>query len=492
MEAVLERPEFFQVRRNERTGKLTELFVNTHAGQLAALQSKAAIVLAYAGTGGGKTSVLVEWLRMEIQRCGAGDYLVVSVTFTLAEGRLIPEIIKVFETILGMGHYSGSPRRKFEFTPEGCRKMWGEKWDGRTPCVIYFAHGDDPNTCESFHCKAAALDEPGQPEFKMESFEAVQRRLRTFQQYGMGRIFMATTPYDQGWIQKRIVERAGRVQNWTKNIFGRWSCHRVLRGGDQDIEVVRWPSNMNPTYSDEIMAKAKADLPDWKFRMFHLAEATSPAGLVYDCFDHIENITADFTPNDDAELALGLDFGGVHTAGVLMAVVGRTTFVYREYVGAETRPWRTARQHVSAILALEPRGFDRCIGGARSEGEWRHQFSQAGLRVTAPPVRDLEIQIQRVYGAFKSRRLVVCKGCIRTLDMLSHYMRECDSNGNPIEEIRNKEAYHLLDALRYGYAAIHQSENVTPWTQQNLDRAIKRVEALETSEIPVEEMEPAE
>lgn len=488
---ILERPEFFQVRQNPSTGKWTELFINTHEGQLAALQSRAAIILACAGTGGGKTSVLVEWLRLEIERCGAGDYLVVSVTFTLAEGRLIPEIIKVFETILGFGHYTASPRRKFVFTPEGCRKMWGEKWDGRTPCVIYFAHGDDPNSCESFHCKAAALDEPGQPEFRLESFEAIQRRLRTFQAYGMGRIFMGTTPYDMGWLVTQIMFRAHKVQSWTRGMFGKWRCHRTTRGGDdinRDIEVVRWPSDMNPCYSPEVLAKAKAELPPWKFKMFHEGEPTTPAGLVYDCFDQIEHIVPDFTPSDGSKLTLGLDFGGINTAGILFSTVGRRTAVYQEYVGAETRPWRTAAQHVQSIMKMEPRGFDRCVGGARSEGEWRYQFGKAGMRVSAPPVRDLEIQIQRVYGAFKAGRLVICKGCVRTLDMLSHYMRECDSKGNPIEEIRNKEAYHLLDALRYGYADIHQSDAVNPWTQANLDRALATNEMLPLEEIPVEEM----
>ena len=48
---------------------------------------------------------------------------------------------------------------------------------------------------------------------------------------------------------------------------------------------------------------------------------------------------------------------------------------------------KTARQHVEAILAGEPK-IPYAVGGAKSEQNWREEFRAAGLPVLEPEVMD--------------------------------------------------------------------------------------------------------
>jgi hypothetical protein len=378
-------------------------------------------VAVLSGTQGGKTSFGSPWLYREIQRCGPGDYLVVTPTFPLLELKALPSFRLYFEELLRLGRYVGSPARKFTFSRNGQQRTFGDSGSAYNT-TIFFGYAADPESLESATAKAAWLDEAGQKRFKLGSWEAVLRRLSL----AMGRILVTTTPYNLGWLKQQL--------------WDRW------KAGDEDIEVVRFESIANPLFSREEWDRAKRTLPDWKFKMFYRAIFTRPAGLIYDCFDEEKHKIPRFEIPATWPRFVGLDFGGVNTVALFYAQKPGTNqlFLYREYKAGG----RTAKDHAKAILKGEF-GIPFCAGGSKSEGQWRQEFNAGGLPVYGPAVTDVEVGIDRVYGAHKADRILVFDDLKSYLDDKMSYSRVLDDNGEPTEEIEDKNSFHFMDAERY-------------------------------------------
>ncbi len=406
------------------------LRLHFHRGQWRAWESTRRFVAILAGTQSGKTTYGPIWLYREIQRCGPGDYLVATPTFTLLELKALPEFRRLFQLHLNLGRYTGSPVRKFAFSPEGERRTFGRS-SPSTPTNVYFGYAEDPESLESATVKAAWLDEAGQRKFKRGSWEAIQRRLAI----ARGRALITTTPYDLGWLKTAI--------------WDRW------RSGDPDIEVVRFDSTENPAFSREEFERARESLPSWKFNLFYRAIYEKPAGLIYDSFDEAAHKIPRFSIPDDWPRFLGLDFGGVNTAGLFYAAEPKTRryYLYREYKAGG----RTAAEHAYHLLKGEP-GIPTCVGGSKSEGQWRAEFRAGGtvdgrkvpgLPVREPDVREVELGINRVYGAHKRGELLVFDDLAGYLDQKLTYSRKLDAAGDPTEAIEDKETFHFMDAERY-------------------------------------------
>jgi hypothetical protein len=92
---------------------------------------------------------------------------------------------------------------------------------------------------------------------------------------------------------------------------------------------------------------------------------------IYDCFDPAlgVHVWPAFEIPDTWQRYMGLDFGGVHTAAVLLAEEPSTKrlILYREYQAGDL----TAKGHADALLAGEPM-IPFCVGGSKSED---HRFA---------------------------------------------------------------------------------------------------------------------
>lgn len=406
----------------ERTADGTLRF-HFHAGQWRAWESTKRIVAVLSGTQGGKTAMGPPWLWREIQRCGPGDYLVVTPTFPLLNIKALPELLRLFQRTLRLGQYVGSPAKRFTFSAEGARRTFGYVPD--EPTNIYFGHAGDPDSLEAATAKAAWLDEAGQKKFRLGSHEAIQRRLAVHQ----GRELISTTPYGLGWLKQKI-----------------WDPWQAAGGNHPFIDVIRFDSTENPAFPREEFNRARRELPRWKFDLFYRAIFTRPAGLIYDCFEERRHKVPRFELRDTWTRYLGLDFGGVNTVGVFFAEEpeSKRLFAYREYRAGG----RTAREHVQALLKGEPR-MPLCVGGSKSEGQWRDEFAAAGLPVLAPEITEVEVGIDRVYGAIKRGEVYVFEDLAGLLDELATYSRVTDEKGEVTEEIEDQHAYHFCDAMRY-------------------------------------------
>ncbi len=410
----LERPDLYRV---DLAGTME---VDLHPGQYRAWRSRRRFVLITAGTQSGKTSFGPLWLEREILEKGPGDYLIVTPDFPLLEVKLLPELRRLFEELKGYGRYYASPRRRFVFTPEGDRRMWGTPQEVRT--TIHFGYAEDPNSLESATIKAAWLDEAGQKKFKLSSWYAILRRLSLSQ----GRVLMTTTPYNLGWLYQKI--------------------YLPWKNGNPLVQVVNFESLMNPAFPRAEWDRAKEDMPRWMFNMMYRGLFERPAGLIYDSFNREQHTCKRFAIPDHWPRYLGLDFGAINTVGVFYAQEPGTgrLFLYRTYRAGK----RTASSHVAALL-LGEKGIPKAYGGARAEHNWRAEFRAAGLPVEGPDQPDIEIGITRVYGAHARGEIVVFDDEEEYLDQKTTYARPVDDVGNILPGIEDQHAYHYMDAERY-------------------------------------------
>jgi len=410
---------------NPTTGKLE---LNLHWGQFRAYRSERRFVAVVAGTQSGKTSFGPFWLYREIQQAGPGDYLVVTPTFQLLERKALPELKRLFERQLRLGRYVASPSRRFEFSAEGSRKCFGS-YDPDTPTTVWFGYAEDPESLESMTAKAAWLDEAGQRKFKLQSWEAVLRRLSL----SRGRALLTTTPYDVGWLKQQL--------------YDPW---RAVGGAHPEIDWVNFDSTQNPLFPQAEWERAKATLPRWKFDLFYRGLLVRPAGLIYDSFrDELQphgHLCGRFPIPADWKRLLGLDFGQVNMAAGFYAQhpESKVLYLYRTYHTGG----RSVEKHVEALLRGEP-GIPSAVGGATSEDEWRRKFAAAGLPVTQPSISEVEVGIDSVYAAHAEGQIIVFADLMEYREQKVTYSRELDLNQEPTEKIADKHTFHLMDAERY-------------------------------------------
>lgn len=420
----------------------SSLKLKFHAGQQRAWDSQKNTVCLLSGRQSGKSSFLIIWLLREISRRGPGEYLVAAPTFPLLSLKLLPELLKLYKTHCRLGTMTtaGSYRSRFVFSSTGCKSMFGK--DDGTGCTIFFGYAENPDSLESMTVKAAIADEAGQDSFRLQSYEAIRGRLSI----NDGRLLIGTTPYSG----------AG---SWIKDIiYDPWKKCKDAGTEHPWIDVIQFKSIENPAFSMDVYLRNRETMPGWRFRMFYDGEFEKPAGMIYADFDAARHVCAPFEIPADWPRYLGLDFGGVHTAGVYAAKGRRfgiddkdKYFIYREY--PERAQWAssTAARHVEKMLAGEPRK-PKAVGGAASENQWRGEFRAAGLYVYEPPVKgadSVEVGIDRVTEMLKNDEIVIFDHCYGLRNDIQNYSRELDERGEPTEAIANKKDYHFCDSLRY-------------------------------------------
>lgn len=395
-----------------------------HEAQWEAWNSEARFVFVFAGTQGGKTAFGPTWLLREVQRGGAGDYLAATATYDLFKLKMLPSLRRLFEYKLGIARYWPglkvmelcNPKTMHFYAEKADDPMWGR---------IILRSAQAEGGLESSTAKAAWLDECGMDEFRVSSWEAVQRRLSINE----GRVLGTTTLYNRGWTKTEVHDR--------------W------KAGDKTIAVVQFASFKNPAFPQAEFDRIVARLPRWKVNMFYKGQFDVPEGLVYGIFDTEQDVCDPFPIPPDWKLYGGLDFGGTNTGAVLFAErpQDRHLFLCREYLRGE----RTAAAHAKELLDWKAK---RWWGGSRSEEQWRREFGQAGMPVLRPAVSDVQVGIDACYGVLAEHGMTVFRSCTRWLDEVGTYSRELDEAGNPTDDLLDPHAYHLLDATRYALPAI--------------------------------------
>lgn len=374
-----------------------------HYGQTKAWDSTRRFVFVIAGTQGGKTSFGPWWLAREIEQNGEGDYLAVSANYDLFKLKMLPEMKLTFCDSIGGWEWHASDRI---FTKGASR--------------IILRSANAVGGLESSTAKAAWLDECGHPDFELDAWEAVLRRLSLHQ----GRVLGTTTIYNMGWLKSEV--------------YDRW------QNGDQDFQVIQFKSTMNPLFPKAEYERARATMASWKFLMMYDAVFSRPAGMIYDAFNDELCYIPPFEVNREWARYGGLDFGGVNTAALCYVEDPGTKVLYltREYLGGN----KSIAEHAAELKTW---GCRLWVGGSWSEEQWRTEFQRAGLPITEPSISEVEVGIDRVYACHKTNGIMVFNTCKGYRDQKMRYARKLDDTGQPTQEIENKRSFHYMDAERY-------------------------------------------
>lgn len=424
------------LKRSLYTRDDEHLQLNFHKGQYSAWKSERRYVFVIAGTQGGKTSFGPWWLHREIMRCGPGDYIAATSSYDLFKLKMLPEIRRVFEDVLGCGKYWPG-ERVIEIADPATGQFSAKRASDQMWARIILRSAAAEGGLESATAKAAWLDEVGQDDFSVSAWQAVERRVSL----NRGRVLGTTTPYNLGWMKQLI--------------YDRWLA------GDPEISVVQFRSDANPLFSPDEMAAAKKRLPLWKYKMFYEGVFTRPAGMIYADFidayvdDGGHKIKA-FTPPATMHRVVGIDPGAVNTAKVYLAVdkLTKTAYCYRESLTGGKSTKEHARE-VMDLLKSEGTAPNRTYIGSKGEVQVRLDYKAAGMaRVYEPPVADVEAGIDRVIQLLKEGRLLISDSCTGLLAELMSYSRVVTETGEMTAAIHNKSEYHRLDALRYACAGV--------------------------------------
>jgi len=435
----------------------TMLPVSFHRGQEICHRSERRVTAMLAGSQGGKTCYGPIWLNNKINIHGGGDWLAVTASFDLFKLKMLPTMRAVFEDYLGIGRY-WAQSRIIELANPQTGEFKAKRADDAMWGRIILRSADALGGLESATAKGAWLDEAGQDRFTVDAWRAVKRRLAL----ARGDVLITTTLYNLGWIVQQIIDPAEKDGIKSVEQIGEgeleWTDNE-----DADICLVQFDSIVNPTYPIEEYRDAESSLPPDEFQMFYRGRKAALRYLIYDAFDRTRHTCPRFELPLGWPRYLGLDFGGANTAGMFYAEDPGTKrlYAYREYLAGK----RTAGEHATELLRDEP-GLPRCVGGSKSEGQWRLEFAQGGLPVLPPMIKDVNLGIQRVYGQHTQDGIIYFDDLQGILDEKGRYQRKRDKSGEVTAEIKDKNRFHRIDAERYIIGDIRPPEVRIPNTEK--------------------------
>ena len=395
------------------------------------------------------------WLFDEIydpvKGCGRGDYLAVTATYDLFKLKMLPSILDVLEGIHDVGRY-WSGMRVIELRNPDTGEFMAKRADDQMWGRIILRSADALAGLESSTAAAAWLDEVGQDTFTNAAYNAIRRRLALRH----GRVLMTTTLYAYNWFLTRIVKPT-LATGTTEFMYSDAGDIDYTESDDTNTALVQFDSTINPLFSQEEFIEAKNNLSEEEFSMFYRGRETTRRFLIYNNFDSEKHTTKPFHIPESWARYLGVDFGGTHMAAVFYAEEPETKklYAYREYISGN----KTIKQHVADILAEEP-VMPVCYGGARSEGQWRSEFAQAGLQVNRPSIDDVDVGIARVYAQHAVDGIIYFDNLSKIIEEKGSYRRKRLPDGEYSDEIMSKGSYHMLDCERYIISEIRQIDNM--------------------------------
>ena len=193
-----------------------------------------------------------------------------------------------------------------------------------------------------------------------------------------------------------------------------------------------------------------------KERLFYGLWANAP-GAIYESFQGIdingaygEHVCKAFNPPPHWARIVGVDPFGEAIAAVWLALDSQQArwHVYREYC----EPFGMTRQgHANNIIALsENETIFFMVGGGPSERQDRVDYTGFGLPLLQPAEASVWAGIDRVNELLQSSGLIIHDSCPNLISEFGDYRRPTSRDGQVKEnEIEDKNAYHMLDALRY-------------------------------------------
>jgi len=293
--------------------------------------------------------------------------------------------------------------------------------------IVYFRTGTIGNSVVGIrNCRHIWLDEGGM--CSLYFWENLQGRAAPKQ----ATIDITTSPYSMNWVYKELIKP-------------------TLDGRRDDVELVQAISKENPYFAQEEYDLRKKTMDPRRFNMMFGGEWGRREGIVYNCFDDVENQIEMSALPEGLRYFAGIDWGYTQEFSlVVIACTDDEVFVVANV--------KRSQLLISAIKDLVSQ-FQRLLNielficGPDQPGYIRELNTVSNVKATTA-INDVMPGIGVVYEMLAGRKLRFVAGkCQYLLDEVEqyHYPAPRDLGVDKDEKEQNpvKANDHSLDALRY-------------------------------------------
>ncbi len=216
-------------------------------------------------------------------------------------------------------------------------------------------------------------------------------------------------------------------------------------------QTFHWTSHDNPNLDREGLALGVAGMAVDSYRREVLAEDDdlNPAQMIYRAFDTTTQIIPDFAVSETWPRYVGHDFGGANPAALFFAQDPATGYFYAYH---EYFPGRglSTYEHIQAFTLLA-KGVTvlKRVGGSHQEDEIRQGYTAQGWPINEPKILNVNARIDRVRAVMEKNQLFVFESLRRLRQELTTYLWKIDADGRITDDIHNKSAFHMCDAMAY-------------------------------------------
>lgn len=409
--------------------------------------SDAEVTIAATGTQFGKSRAGALWLKRQIHLNNDPDakYIIAAPTYKILQQSALPYFL----------HFMG---------PCGEYRKSDALFETHGSGIIYFRTETDPDSIVGIpNVRAGWLDEAGK--LRLYFWENYRARAAAVG----AKTLLTTSPYSRNWIFKDFIKP-------------------ITAGRNTDVTLVQAASWENPYHSlhDEAKRnKVRATMDPRRFDMLFGGEWGAMAGLVYDCFDEVQNQVEAFALPMGTKYYGGVDWGYAPDPFVLK--VRAITPDGRHYSVSELVQTRMTISDIIKALKKKNEIFDiKTFYCDPSQPGMIEELNRAGLPAVGAD-NDIRRGVDLHYELIKSRRYKLFKGLNpHTLDEIEtyHYPEEKDlePDKNQKEVVPVDQANHCMDSERYLSISLHRSGNkLTPKhpeatkTQETQEERLKRL-----------------
>lgn len=346
------------------------------------------------------------------------NFIITSPTFPIISQSTLPPFLRLME---GLGKHN-KQANNFEMTGGG---------------TCWFRTGRDPDSIVGIpNVRGILCDEAGL--YSLYFWENIQGRSDA----KAAPIMIVTSPYALNWLYKDIIKPKLKDAN--------------LR---PDVTLIQAKSVENPNFNTERYYARQKIMDPRRFNMMYGGEWNRMAGLVYDCFDEVENQCDDFSLPAGTTYYAGVDWGFSDPFVMKIRAItpdGRHYGVHEFYkTGLTISDMVGVAKRLHAIYNLTMCYCDPSQPGSIEE------FNRNGVPAIGA-VNDIRLGIDRHYELLKTRRLKYVKGQNPyTMDETDTYHYPSPDDLSPDQNAKDimpvQQADHCMDAERYISVSTHQS-----------------------------------
>lgn len=388
--------------------------------QQQALLSQAKITAVLTGIQWGKSTVGAVRQKVRMHRYTEEDdaFIIAAPSYKIMQQSTLPAFLNIMR---GLGDYNRSDA-VFRMTGGG---------------ICYMRTATEPDSVVGVtNVRGIWLDEGGKVSRYFWENLLARSAIRQCQ------IDVTSSPYTLNWVYKDIVRPKMRDPE-----------------AHPDVSLFQAASRDNPHFPQAEWDSNRLRMDPRRFKMMFGGEWDRPAGLVYDCFDEVENQCEPTVLPPGTRYFAGVDWGFAHPFVMKIRAVtpagahfGVAEFCRSGLTLADIVPIVRQRVQVHGVQLVycDP-----------SQPAHIEEFNRNGIKAV-PANNEIRLGLDRHYELLKTRRLKYFKGMNpHTLDELESYHYPEDGELGQDENAKDrgpvKQNDDCMDAERYLSAMLHDT-----------------------------------